>query len=141
MAFTGPYPTVFSGNTNAMVISATTFSGGVTIAGTIGPGGISVISSTFLSGGIFDSGVIAGGINIDSHSRIVASGGTAIDITQTQTFGGGVTNSGTISAQKGVVAFATTLIGGIGNRGTISAGGTAVLVAGSVSLAASATAD
>ena len=104
MAFTGPYPTVFSGNTNAMVISATAFSGGVTTAGTIGPGGISVISSTFLSGGIFDNGVIAGGINIDSHSRIVASGGTAIDITRTQTFGGGINNRGTISGGfEGVV--------------------------------------
>src|SRR6202140_3858424 len=98
MAFTGPYPTVFSGNTPAMLISHTTFSGGVTNAGTIGPGGISVISSTFLSGGIFDNGVIAGGINIDSHSRIVASGGTAVDITNARTFGGGITNSGALSA-------------------------------------------
>jgi hypothetical protein len=57
MAFKGPYPTVFSGHTSAMVISHTTFSGGVTNAGAIGPGGISVISSAFLSGGdILDSG-------------------------------------------------------------------------------------
>jgi len=40
MAFTGPYPTVFGGNTPAMVISHTTFSGGVTNTGTIGSGGI-----------------------------------------------------------------------------------------------------
>jgi hypothetical protein len=33
MAFKGPYPTKFSGHTSAMVISATTFSGGVTNAG------------------------------------------------------------------------------------------------------------
>ena len=38
MAFKGPYPTKFSGNTSAMVISHTTFSGGVTNAGTIGFG-------------------------------------------------------------------------------------------------------
>jgi hypothetical protein len=76
LAFTGPYPTTFSGNTGA--ISHTTFSGGVTNAGTIGAGGISVSSSTFLSGGIVDTGVISGGIRIDSHSRIVASGTTAV---------------------------------------------------------------
>jgi hypothetical protein len=34
------YPTVFGGNTAAMVISNTTFSGGVTNVGTIGTGGI-----------------------------------------------------------------------------------------------------
>jgi hypothetical protein len=78
LAFTGPYPTTFSGNTGAMVVSHTTFSGGVTNAGTIGAGGISVSSSTFLSGGIVDTGVISGGIRIDSHSRIVASGTTAV---------------------------------------------------------------
>ena len=55
MAFTGPYPTKFSGHTNAMVISATTFSGGVTNAGTIGAGGVTVISSTFLTGGFLNS--------------------------------------------------------------------------------------
>jgi hypothetical protein len=60
-----------------MVVSHTTFSGGVTNAGTIGAG-ISVSSSTFLSGGIVDTGVISGGIRIDSHSRIVASGTTAV---------------------------------------------------------------
>ena len=76
MAFNWPYPTVFSGNTAAMVISHTTFSGGVTNTGTIGPGGISVISGAFLSGGgILDSGVIVGGIKVDSSSKIVANGG------------------------------------------------------------------
>ena len=73
MAFKGSYPTKFSGSMSAMVISATTFSGGVANAGTIGSGGISVISSTFLSGNIVDTGVIAGGISIDSRSRIVVA--------------------------------------------------------------------
>ena len=97
LAFTGPYPTTFSGNTDAMVVSHTTFSGGVTNAGTIGAGGISVSSSTFLSGGIVDTGVISGGIRIDSHSRIVASGTTAVALENTTTFGGGISNAGTIS--------------------------------------------
>src|SRR5215468_3272246 len=100
-----------------MVISHTAFSGGVTNAGTIGPGGISVISSTFLSGGILDSGVIAGGINIDSHSRIVASGGTAVLITQTQTFGGGIGNASLLSAGASGISllFVSTFTGGIAN--------------------------
>jgi hypothetical protein len=80
-----------------MVISHTTFSGGVTNAGTIGTGGISVISGAFLSGGgIFDSGVIVGGIKVDSSSKIVANGGTttAIAVENTNTFGGGISNAG-----------------------------------------------
>src|ERR1700730_1295302 len=106
-----------------MLISHTTFSGGVTNAGTIGPHGISVISSTFLSGGIFDDGIIAGGINIDSHSRIVGSGVSAVAIENPPTFGGGVTNNGTINTTKdGITAGSISLFsGGIKNKGTISA--------------------
>jgi hypothetical protein len=88
MPFKGPYPTVFGGNTPAMVISATTFDGGVTNVGTIGSGGISVIDSTFLSGGILDTGVITGGINIFSRSRIVGSGVSAVVIAATVTGAG-----------------------------------------------------
>jgi hypothetical protein len=101
MAFKGPYPTVFSGNTSAMVISHTTFSGGVTNKGTIGPGGISVISGAFLSGGgILDSGVVSGGIKVDSSSRIVTSGVQidAIAVENVSTFGGGISNAGAITA-------------------------------------------
>src|SRR5579859_4514182 len=102
MAFNGPYPTVFGGHTTAMVISHTTFSGGVTNTGTIGPGGISVVSGAFFSGGgILDTGTIAGGIKIDSSSKIVASGGNnAIAVENTRTFGGGITNAGTISGHR-----------------------------------------
>ena len=81
MAFTGPYPTKFSGHTSAMVISATNFSGGVTNAGTIGAGGVTVISSTFLTGGFLNSNLISGaptGIAVLSgstiHGAIVDSG-------------------------------------------------------------------
>src|SRR6476659_365113 len=80
LAFTGPYPTTFSGNTGAMVVSHTAFSGGVTNAGTIGAGGISVTSSTFLSGGFVDTGIISGAIRIDGHSTILAGGGTALAV-------------------------------------------------------------
>src|SRR5690348_6466263 len=80
MAFKGPYPTVFSGHTTAMVISATAFSGGVSNVGTIGPHGISVLGATLLSGGIVDTGIISGGIRIDSHGKIVGSSGPAISV-------------------------------------------------------------
>ena len=81
MAFTGPYPTKFSGHTSAMVISATNFSGGVTNAGTIGAGGVTVTSSTFVTGGFLNSNLISGaptGIAVLSdstiHGAIVDSG-------------------------------------------------------------------
>ena len=128
MPFKGPYPTKFSGSTTAMVISHTTFSGGVTNAGTISSGGISVISGAFLSGGnIFDSGVIIGGIKVDASSRIVASGGTAntaITVANTATFGGGINNAGKLSAVfNGIfVSSVSVFTGGITNSGTISGG-------------------
>ena len=133
MAFKGPYPTVFSGHTAAMVISHTTFSGGVTNAGTIGTGGISVISGAFLSGGgILDTGTILGGIKVDSSSKIVASGTTktAIAVENANTFGGGISNAGTISAGKsGIVAFRDgTFEGGVTNAGMISAGPFGIIV-------------
>lgn len=98
MAFKGPYPTVFSGHTTGLLISATTFSGGVTNVGTIGPHGISVIGATLQSGGIVDTGIISGGIKIDSHSKIVGSGGPAISVHDTTTYSGGIVNSGAIAA-------------------------------------------
>jgi hypothetical protein len=77
MAYEGPYPVVLGGYTSAVVISATTFGGGVINSGAIGFGGISLISGAFLSGGSFsDPGLVLGGIKVDSGSRIVASGTT-----------------------------------------------------------------
>src|SRR5262249_6286258 len=114
------------------------FSGGVTNTGTIGPGGFSVISGAFISGGeLLDTGTIAGGIRVDSSSRIVASGGNnAIAVENTQTFGGGITNAGTISGHRAIsisnvaIFGGTKAGGGITNRGVISALETAVLVQG-----------
>ena len=122
LAFIGPYPTTFSGHTGAMVVSHTTFSGGVTNAGTIGTGGISVTSSTFLSGGIVDTGVISGGIRVDGHSRMLASSGTAIAVIDTTTLGGGISNAGILSASANavLVSAVTAFAGGITNSGSIS---------------------
>jgi hypothetical protein len=108
-----------------MLISHTTFSGGVTNAGTIGPGGISVVSAAFLSGGgILDSGIVSGGIKVDASSKIVASGGihTAIAVENTTTFGGGISNAGLISAvNHGVlVQGVSTFTGGVTNSGRIA---------------------
>ena len=75
MIVTGP--TVFTGQTSAMVISRATFSGGVTNAGTIGSGGILVESHAFISGGgILDTGIVSGGIKVDSSSKIVGATST-----------------------------------------------------------------
>ena len=134
MAFKGPYPTVFSGHTTAMVISHTTFSGGVTNTGTIGTGGISVVSGAFLSGGgILDTGTILGGINVDSSSKIVTTAGTGIALLQVSTFLGAIRNSGTISAAKQGIHLSsfgvfgnTSAASGIVNSGRIVAQGDGV---------------
>jgi hypothetical protein len=140
MAFTGPYPTIFSGHATAMVISHTTFSGGVTNTRTIDSKGISVVSGAFLSGGgILDTGTVVGGIKVDSSSKIVASGGstqTAIAVENTTAFTGGISNAGLLSAvHDGILVGSTApnvqapvFSGGIRNRGTIIAGSQAIVV-------------
>ena len=142
-----------------MVISATTFSGGVTNAGTIGAGGVAVTSSTFLTGGFLNSqlisaqqtgigvladstihgaivdsgtisatgigifvngGIISGGIQVASHGAISAHH-TGIEVFS-DTFGGGISNSGTIfGLDSGIHAHGfATFSGGISNRGNIT---------------------
>jgi hypothetical protein len=130
MAYPGPFPVVFSGATSQIRVSHTTFSGGVSNTGTIGAGGIVLISGAFISGGgIFDSGIVSGGIKVDSSSKIVASGGatlTVITIANTNTFGGGISNAGTMSAaQSGiqVLGTVTNFAGGVVNNGRIAGGG------------------
>lgn len=88
MPFKGPYPTKFSGSTTA----------------------ISVISGAFLSGGnIFDSGVIIGGIKVDV---------TRVNVFGDSSAGGGITNTGTISAAfnaiqlQSVATFAGAIVNG-----------------------------
>jgi len=99
MAFNGPYPTKFSG-TSVMVINATTFSGGVTNAGTIGPGGVTINSSTFLTGGFLNSNLI--------------SGGTGIGVFAGSTVHGAIVDSGRIVAtDRGIDLFGGIVFGGI----------------------------
>jgi hypothetical protein len=133
MSFNGPYPIVFSANTTGMVISHTTFSGGVTNTGTIGSGGIVVTSSTFTAGGLAVGGVDTGGIKVDSHSKINAPIGitvntiAAIAVGGSGSFGGGISNAGTLSGIGGIAAESIVSFGnggaggGITNSGVISA--------------------
>jgi len=126
MAFTGPYPTKFSGHTNAMVISATAFSGGVTNAGTIGPGGgVIITSSTFLTGAFVNTNLISGTAN-------------GISVLSDSTIAGAIVDSGTIRATKdGILVSGGVVSGGIqvGSHGTISAGSSAIVVTNTTTFA------
>jgi hypothetical protein len=118
MAFTGPYPTKFSGHTTAMVISATNFSGGVTNAGTIGTGGVTVISSTFLTGGFLNSNLISGAP-------------TGIAVLSDSTIHGAIVDSGRlVASHAGILVSGGIVSSGIAiaSHGTISAGSSAIVV-------------
>ena len=92
MAYTGPYPVKFFFTTTAMVVSNTTFTGGITNSGMITPGGIIVENASTINGGIVDNGgTIAGGIIVaDTKSTIIGTGSTrtGIIIENTPSFGG-----------------------------------------------------
>jgi hypothetical protein len=142
MAFTGPYPTTFSGHTDSMLISAATFTGGVTNAGTISPGGVTITSSTFLSGGFVNTNLISGATNaiaVLAHStingtivdsgRIVATnfGANGVFVSGGAEVLGGIQvgSHGVISAHSGI-----RVVGGIVNSGIISAGKTGANISG-----------
>ncbi len=101
-----------------------TFTGGITNAGTITAStGIAIAGST-INGAIVDSGNILAskvGISIDSASR-VSTATSAIQITG-PSFTGGISNAGTVSARNSPVAIygVTIFSGGISNAGLITA--------------------
>jgi uncharacterized protein with beta-barrel porin domain len=118
-----------SGHTVANIcVQNTSFTGSITNEGTISPSGITFKNGT-INGQISSSGIIAGGISLDSASKIISTTGTAIKITG-PTFSGGISNAGTISAGvNGIfVDLVSTFSGGISNSGTISAEVAGVLV-------------
>jgi hypothetical protein len=133
---------VAAGCTNAGTLPELTFTNStigaaVINTGTITPGGFSLINSSLL-GGFQDTGTITGGILIDAKSVEVA-GIVGLNISNTATFGGGIVNSGTITATNpnpvlgigidiGPQNLVSTFTGGISNSGTISAGGTGIFV-------------
>ena len=128
-----------------------TFAGSVVNVGTIvAETGFSILDSTIL-GALVDSGtiraasagievnsaaVIVGGIQVSSKGTIIAhaitSGtgvATGIVVQNTTTFGGGITNSGTISARAASLSWlsVSTFAGGITNSGVITGGESIVL--------------
>jgi uncharacterized protein YhjY with autotransporter beta-barrel domain len=147
------------GCTNSTVITGiainnSTITTSITNTGTISPNGVILTNDSTINGGIVDSGKLVGGVSIDSTSdvlggtygvlvgRIIAGAPLTIS-----TFGGGITNSGTVSADIGgigvgntvdeVTAHASAALtistfgGGITNSGTIS-GEVGIWVGGNV---------
>jgi uncharacterized protein with beta-barrel porin domain len=100
-------------------VQNTSFTGSITNEGTVSPAGITFKNGT-INGGIISSGVIAGGISLDSSSRINTSGAAIFLVGPT--FTGGISNAGTISAGIfGIALGVSTFSGGISNSGVISA--------------------
>ena len=87
--------TTVGANTSAIVISGS-FHGNVTVTGTVSPGGISVIHSS-VGGQIYDTGNVAGGISVDSASKINGAATTVGIYVGAPTFAGGVSNAGSVS--------------------------------------------
>src|SRR5262249_15497928 len=91
----------------------TQFTGSISNSGTISAGvGIGIFEST-VQGAIVDSGtilagsngievdsagVVSGGIKIGAPGKIVAGGDIGIDVANTATFAGGISNEGMVSA-------------------------------------------
>ena len=121
-------PGTVAGCTNAGALSGinitnATVTGNLVNTGTISPGGINLTNSTISNGKIFDTGTITGGIAIDASSKVNVNNFTnAINVQSTTTFGGGISNAGTISSfNQGIsVALVSTFTGGIINSGSVS---------------------
>ena len=69
-------------------------------------------------------GVIFSGIQVSSKGTISASSGSGVAVQNTTTFGGGITNSGTISTGRAGIGLSacSTFVGGITNSGVIFGG-------------------
>jgi uncharacterized protein with beta-barrel porin domain len=139
--------TLLGGITNSGTISTTgsvadhgmfvegqaTFAGGVTNAGVINAAGngIDVVQTSVFSGGITNAG--AGKITTANTGIFIEGAATGL------TFNGNISNAGTITAHKGIVANGTTsgalfhfknLSGAVINSGTIAAADTGITVNG-----------
>lgn len=130
--YTGPFGFTNNSNLSCVNVTNTSFTGSITNTGTISPGGINLTSAT-ITGQIVDTGTIAGGITLDSHSSIIASG-PAININSTSSFGGGITNNGgTIHSSSTGIAIGgggavSTFSGNIVNSGSITGSGPGILI-------------
>jgi len=98
---------------------ASTFSGGISNNGTITAGfgnGIEVFAVETFTGGISNSGAI-------SAAGFSKKGNDAIAVFAFSVFDGGIANSGTVSGGGIIVAGGDTFLGGISNSGAITAAG------------------
>jgi outer membrane autotransporter protein len=111
------------GTAECVTVTSTTFTGNVSNAGTITPGGITITGSS-VTGAVISSGTVAGGIGIDSASQIGDASGIAIT---GPSFAGGISNAGVITAAGIPILIdgASTFSGGIVNSstGVIQGGG------------------
>ncbi|HEY2134680.1 MAG TPA: autotransporter domain-containing protein [Xanthobacteraceae bacterium] len=133
--------TALSGGQDITVESVSTFFGGVTNSGSISGGSnIRIESNATFFGGVVNSGTISGsfGIVVEANgtvhggitnSRIISATQIGILVSSVAVFGstsagGGITNSGTITATAGSgiqVRGVSTFTGNITNQGTIAA--------------------
>ena len=131
-------PTGVTGTWTSAVINGQSFTGEVANYGTISPGGIAVSGST-IHGTILDVGTVVGGITVDSASKIVngSATGVAIAVENTSTFGGHISNAGTISGTRVAIEVddGVCFSGGITNSGTIAATSFCIFIARETSVA------
>ena len=112
-----------TGTFDEILVSHTVFSGSVVNNGIVGSGGIVVISSTLTNGSIVDDND-AGGIKIDSHSKInprIFS--AAIAVGAVTSYGGGISNGGTLAGREGIFVGSVNSFGNGGAAGGISNSG------------------
>ena len=84
---------VVSGTRTGISISASTIQGAIVDSGVI---------LAPIAGILVNSAVVSGGIKVGTNGAITANGtgGNAIEVENTPTFGGGISNSGKISARQ-----------------------------------------
>jgi uncharacterized protein with beta-barrel porin domain len=130
--------TIAGGGTGILVTNVSTFSGGITNSGTIAGGNVGIWSENgpLLLNGISNGGLISAakyGVRVGSAS-IIGVPSTATLALNVSSFGGGITNAGTIAlSSSGVgsgifVAGVSTFAGGIANLGTITGAGQGIQV-------------
>ncbi len=129
MAYTGPFPHTNAGTTSAIVVSGTSFTGGVGNTGKIlvgDPTGIRVEHNSTISGAISNAGAIT-----VAGNGIVVAGTTSSHDDSVVTSGIINAGAGTIASASGggiVVEYETRFSGGISNAGSISVEATGILV-------------
>ena len=142
-AFSGGVTNAGTIGTGGVIVTSSTFQTGGFLNSSLisgAPTGIAVLAHSTIHGAIVDSGsilatqrgiqinggVVSGGIAVGKAGLMVASSGAGrgIVVENTSTFGGGIVNSGTISAGASAIRVDTvsSFAGGISNTGTLTGG-------------------